>query len=244
MSSEPIAWTSIPRPETKLSRHAFHQTLDEILAISRYFGLIIANSATIASTACSSLSSSTTSLIHPRASAVEASYFRQSIETSFARFSPTEIASRFVPPNTGALPIRTPVWPNLAVRTAIARSHATTNSFPPPAATPMTAAMTGTGAFRIASKSSRDPKNIDRSSIGSGFANCFRNPPAQKESPDPVMTRATESPRSASLIDEMISAHILKSYAFLRSGLFNLIHVASPRRAITTSAIYLSSTSS
>ena len=28
-------------------------------------------------------------------------------------FSPTVIASRFVPPNTGALPTFTPVWPNL-----------------------------------------------------------------------------------------------------------------------------------
>ena len=58
-----------------------------------------------------------------------------------------------VAPVTGALPTRGPVWPKVAERAAMARSQATTSSLPPPAAAPLTAAMTGRGHCRIASNS-------------------------------------------------------------------------------------------
>ena len=79
-----------------------------------------------------------------------------------------------MPPSTGALPTFTPVWPKRALSAAMARSQATTSSLPPPKAGPFTAAMTGMGAARMASKSSRLPANIDRSSQKSGSARFAR----------------------------------------------------------------------
>ena len=79
-----------------------------------------------------------------------------------------------MPPSTGALPTFTPVWPKRAFSEAMARSHTTTSSLPPPKAGPFTAAMTGMGADRMASKSSRLPVNMARNSQKSGSARFAR----------------------------------------------------------------------
>lgn len=42
-----------------------------------------------------------------------------------------------------------PAWPNRAVSLAIETSHSTCSTWPPPTATPLTAAITGLGMSRI-----------------------------------------------------------------------------------------------
>src|SRR6476660_546624 len=107
-----------------------------------------------------------------------------------------------VAPVTGALPIRGPVWPNVAERAAIARSHATTSSLPPPAAAPLTAAMTGRGHERIASNKRNEAAYRPRRAPGVGAPRVDNDPPAQKLRSTPVMTtdRKVFAARRASTI--------------------------------------------
>ena len=79
------------------------------------------------------------------------------MDSSLARFSPIWIPMTLVAPVTGDDPTRGPVCPKVADRAATARSQATTSSLPPPAAAPLTAAMTGRGQVRIASNSRSEP---------------------------------------------------------------------------------------
>ena len=70
-----------------------------------------------------------------------------------ARARPTSRGSSQVPPQSGTRPIFAKAWMKLAERAATTRSQPSAKLAPAPAATPLTAAITGTGIERMRSAS-------------------------------------------------------------------------------------------
>ena len=78
-----------------------------------------------------------------------------SIARPSARARPTARGSSQVPPQSGTRPIFEKAWMKLAERAATTRSQASARLAPAPAATPLTAAITGTGIERSRSSIGR-----------------------------------------------------------------------------------------
>ena len=72
-----------------------------------------------------------------------------------ARARPTSRGSSQVPPQSGTRPILLKAWMKLALRAATTRSQHSARLAPAPAATPLTAAITGTGIVRTRVASGR-----------------------------------------------------------------------------------------
>ena len=72
-----------------------------------------------------------------------------------ARARPTRRGSSQVPPQSGTRPILLKAWMKLALRAATTMSQHSARLAPAPAATPLTAAITGTGIVRTRVASGR-----------------------------------------------------------------------------------------
>ena len=91
----------------------------------------------------------TTAFTRPQLCMVAASYWRHRYQTSRARFSPRMRARYELPKPASNEPTRGPAWPKRAWSAAIVRSQSTCSTWPPPIATPFTAAITGLGMSRM-----------------------------------------------------------------------------------------------
>ena len=87
------------------------------------------------------------------AAASAAGTLSPSIAKPSARALPTKRGSSHVPPVSGTRPILENAWMKLAERAAITKSQHSARLAPAPAATPLTAAIIGTGIDRIRSTS-------------------------------------------------------------------------------------------
>ena len=107
-----------------------------------------ASRAAVAATASSNSASSTQLQISPRRWACSAASLSPVIARPSACARPTSRGSSQVPPASGIRPIFENAWMKLAERLAMTRSQASARLAPAPAATPLTAATTGTGMAR------------------------------------------------------------------------------------------------
>ena len=100
----------------------------------------------------------TTRLTRPHSSAWAAGIRLLSRSISRARRSPTWIGSHWVAPPAATLPTRVPTWPSQACSAITARSQASWDSLPPPAAMPLIRAMTGLPALtRLSIQARKSP---------------------------------------------------------------------------------------
>ena len=83
----------------------------------------------------------------PHSKATRADIFLAVKINSFAFASPINRGSRCVPPAPGIIPQLVSVSPSFTSSAAIAKSHASTSSNPPPNAYPLIAAMVGCGSI-------------------------------------------------------------------------------------------------
>ena len=138
-------------------------------------------------------SGDTTWLTRPRRSASAASIRSPVKIISQALAIPTTRGRKYVPPQSGCRPRLTKAWANLASVEAMRRSQPSARFMPAPAAAPLTAAMMGWGASRMA-RSVRSRPGAIFSMSGRSRAPALASlmaltsPPAQKPFPAPVMT--------------------------------------------------------
>ena len=112
-----------------------------------------ARRAASASTSALKAASSTHFQIRPRRTASSAPSLSPSIASAIALARPTRRGSSQVPPQSGIRPIFENAWMKLAERAATTMSQSSAKFAPAPAATPLTAAITGTGIERMRSAS-------------------------------------------------------------------------------------------
>ena len=117
--------------------------------------------------------------------------------SAFARASPIRCVTVQVPPESGIKPILQKAWINFADLEAITRSQAKAMFAPAPAATPLTAQITGFSNERIKRISGLYRRSIDAPKSGGSLFSTgslsSRSCPAQKPRPAPVKSTTRHS---------------------------------------------------
>ena len=207
------------------------------MSASAFVGIAASRCAS-AFTVSAKASSSTHCQISPIACASAALSLSPVIASASARARPTRCGSSHVPPQSGISPIFENAWMKLAERAATTMSQPSAKLAPAPAATPLTAATTGTGIERMRSASGRYSRSMTSptSTSSPAMPASLRSCPAQKPRPAPVTTtQRTAASFAAASSAARSSACIAAVKLLSAAGRFSVSVRTAPSVEVSTS---------